>query len=267
MEIQPTTAFALQSCKPLDQMRKGKTDSYKSLPPNQTAWQDSMGANRKVFPLGLKRNFCAFQGEEGGPGDSSPGNSFTEALPSVTEGAPAGHPGGQDEWHQGKRIPPVRRRGLTRGGPVGGAWAGGGRGLGGRSASPSQSASSERSWQSASPSQRSRRSTHWPRAQGNWAAEHTGQPSSSLWSSHSGKPSQRQAPGMQSISPVAQANWSGEQVGGSGEDRKTVTRRPAQRRKNQRRASGAAPAPSALRVRPVCCPSPAGEEGRGINVC
>lgn len=73
-------------------------------------------------------------------------------------------------------------------------------------ASPSQLASSERSWQSASPSQRRRRSTHWPRAQGNWEAEHTGQPSSSLWSAHSGKPSQRQAPGMQSISPVAQAN-------------------------------------------------------------
>ena len=104
---------------------------------------------------------------------------------------------------------------------MGGALLGRGR-EGGGGASPSQSASSERSWQSASPSQRSLRSTHWPRAQGNCEAEHTGQPSSSLWSSHSGKPSQRQAPGMQSISPVAQANWSGEHVGGSAEQRKTI---------------------------------------------
>lgn len=113
-----------------------------------------------------------------------------------------------------------------------------GRDLVGGGASPSQSASSERSWQSASPSQRSRRSTHWPRAQGNCAAEHTGQPSSSLWSSHSGKPSQRQAPGMQSISPVAQANWSGEHVGGSAEQRKTIMGAQLFRAKAGRSTSG-----------------------------
>lgn len=43
-----------------------------------------------------------------------------------------------------------------------------------------------------------------------------GQLSSSLWSSHSGNPSHLHAIGIQSISPVAQVNWSGEQVGGSG---------------------------------------------------
>lgn len=170
-----------------------------------------------------------------------------------------GHPGGQD----GRQGESDRSREEAWPGQGRAWWAGPGRwaGPGGQpTASPSQSASSERSWQSASPSQRSRRSTHWPRAQGNWAAEHTGQPSSSLWSSHSGKPSQRQAPGMQSISPVAQANWSGEQVGGSGEDRKTVTRRPAQRRKNRGRAPGAAPAASALRAS-CLLPQPGGSRG------
>lgn len=52
--------------------------------------------------------------------------------------------------------------------------------------------------------------SHW-----NWKAEQTGQFSSSLLSSHSGKPSQRQAIGIQSISPVEQVNCSVEQVGGS----------------------------------------------------
>lgn len=52
--------------------------------------------------------------------------------------------------------------------------------------------------------------SHW-----NWEAEHTGQFSSSLLSSHSGKPSQRHAMGMQSISPVEHVNCSVEQVGGS----------------------------------------------------
>lgn len=52
--------------------------------------------------------------------------------------------------------------------------------------------------------------SHW-----NWKAEQTGQFSSSLPSSHSEKPSQRHAMGMQSISPVEQVNCSVEQVGGS----------------------------------------------------
>lgn len=56
--------------------------------------------------------------------------------------------------------------------------------------------------------------SHW-----NWKAEQTGQFSSSLPSSHSEKPSQRQAMGIQSISPVEQVNCSVEQVGGSGRDR------------------------------------------------
>lgn len=170
-----------------------------------------------------------------------------------------GHPGGQD----GRQGESDRSREEAWPGQGRAWWAGPGRwaGPGGQpTASPSQSASSERSWQSASPSQRSRRSTHWPRAQGNWAAEHTGQPSSSLWSSHSGKPSQRQAPGMQSISPVAQANWSGEQVGGSGEDRKTVTR-AALPSAEKTEAARLVPRPLRLRCeRPVCCPGPAGEE-------
>lgn len=58
---------------------------------------------------------------------------------------------------------------------------------------------------------------HCPFSHWNWDAEHMGQLSSSLWSSHSGNPSHRHAIGIQSISPVAQVNWSGEQVGGSGE--------------------------------------------------
>lgn len=52
--------------------------------------------------------------------------------------------------------------------------------------------------------------SHW-----NWKAEQTGQFSSSLPSSHSEKPSHRQAIGIQSISPVEQVNCSVEQVGGS----------------------------------------------------
>lgn len=144
-----------------------------------------------------------------------------------------------------------------RGQRGGGAGAGPGPGAG--PASPSQSASSERSWQSASPSQRRRRSTHWPRAQGNWAAEHTGQPSSSLWSSHSGKPSQRQAPGMQSISPVAHANWSGEQVGGSAENTNTITHRPAGPR--------AAGLPSRRRFSSIAVLYPHGTQGRVTCRC
>lgn len=169
------------------------------------------------------------------------GKVLQRPHPGWPEGATAGHSGPQSKWLQENCLALGRGRmggfweGPVRGGGPVWAWHRG-RGLCGRSlcgkggTSPSQSASSERSWQSASPSQRSRRSTHWPRAQGNWAAEHTGQPSSSLWSSHSGKPSQRQAPGMQSISPVAQANWSGEQVGGSGEDRNAITRSPTPRK-------------------------------------
>lgn len=80
----------------------------------------------------------------------------------------------------------------------------------------SQSASSDLSWQSISPLHRKCASIHCPFSHWYWDAEHMGQLSSSLWSSHSGNPSQRHAIGMQSISPVAQVNWSGEQVGGSG---------------------------------------------------
>lgn len=54
------------------------------------------------------------------------------------------------------------------------------------------------------------RLSHW-----NSDSEQTGQSSSSLLSSHSGKPSHRQARGMQSTSPDVQENCSGEQVGGS----------------------------------------------------
>lgn len=61
------------------------------------------------------------------------------------------------------------------------------------------------------------RLSHW-----NSALEQTGQSSSSLLSSHSAKPSQRQARGMQSTSPDRQENCSGEQVGGSVEDRQAV---------------------------------------------
>ena len=57
--------------------------------------------------------------------------------------------------------------------------------------------------------------SHW-----NWKAEQTGQFSSSLLSSHSGKPSQRQAIGIQSISPVEQVNCSVEHVGGSERERR-----------------------------------------------
>lgn len=82
MEIQRTTGFALRPCETLDQKRKGESDSYSPrLRARQTAWPDSMGANGKVFPLGLKRNFCASPAEDGGRDDSSPGNSFTETLP------------------------------------------------------------------------------------------------------------------------------------------------------------------------------------------
>lgn len=56
MEIQPTTGFALDFCKTLDQMREGKTDSY-SLSSNQTAWQNRMGANGRVFLIGLKLTY------------------------------------------------------------------------------------------------------------------------------------------------------------------------------------------------------------------
>lgn len=81
----------------------------------------------------------------------------------------------------------------------------------------SQSASSDLSWQSISPLHRKCASMHCPFSHWNWDAEHMGQLSSSLWSSHSGNPSHRHAIGIQSISPVAHVNWSGEQVGGSGE--------------------------------------------------
>lgn len=81
----------------------------------------------------------------------------------------------------------------------------------------SQSASSDLSWQSISPLHRRCASMHCPFSHWNWDAEHMGQLSSSLWSSHSGNPSHLHAIGIQSISPVAQVNWSGEQVGGSGE--------------------------------------------------
>lgn len=81
----------------------------------------------------------------------------------------------------------------------------------------SQSTSSDLSWQSISPLHLRCASIHCPFSHWNWDAEHIGQLSSSLWSSHSGNPSHRHAIGIQSISPVAQVNWSGEQVGGSGE--------------------------------------------------
>lgn len=60
---------------------------------------------------------------------------------------------------------------------------------------------------------------HWRLSHWNSVSEQTGQSSSSLPSSHSAKPSQRHACGMQSTSPEAQVNCSGEQVGGSGTDR------------------------------------------------
>lgn len=80
---------------------------------------------------------------------------------------------------------------------------------------PSQFFSSDLSWQFASPLHRRAPSIHCPLAHWNWDSEHTGQLSSSLWSSHSVNPSQRQATGIQSISPVKQVNWWGEHVGGS----------------------------------------------------
>lgn len=80
---------------------------------------------------------------------------------------------------------------------------------------PSQSCSSELSAQSGSPLQRHWASMQPPLSHWNWEAEQTGQFFSSLPSSHSEKPSQRQAIGIQSISPVEQVNCSVEQVGGS----------------------------------------------------
>lgn len=91
-----------------------------------------------------------------------------------------------------------------------------------RDLSPSHLFSSERSWQLTSPLQRRPRSMHCRLSHWNSALEQTGQSSSSLLSSHSAKPSQRQARGMQSTSPDKQENCSGEQVGGSAEERQTV---------------------------------------------
>lgn len=94
--------------------------------------------------------------------------------------------------------------------------------LSGADLSPSHLFSSERSWQLISPLQRRLRSIHCRLSHWNSALEQTGQSSSSLLSSHSAKPSQRQARGMQSTSPDRQENCSGEQVGGSAEDRQAV---------------------------------------------
>lgn len=85
---------------------------------------------------------------------------------------------------------------------------------------PSQFFSSELSWQFASPLHRKMLSMHCPLSHWNWESEQTGQFFSSLWSSHSVNPSQRQATGMQSISPVKQVNCWGEHVGGSFKKRK-----------------------------------------------
>lgn len=75
---------------------------------------------------------------------------------------------------------------------------------------------------------------------------------------------------MQSISPVAQANWSGEQVGGSGEDRKTVTRAALP---SAEKTEAARLVPRPLRLRCVCAASVLSaalarlERKRGTRVC